>query len=219
MPCEPRLLSRRGLILAVPGLALAGPALAAVPPSGRLVFAAWRNGKRIGEHRLSFVQAGEDLTVHTEVALSVGLGPITVYRYAYHATEHWRAGRFLGLESRTEATDNRIKVAANRTERGVAIDSSKVGKLVLSADTAPLTHWNMPMIRPPLFNPQDGKLLKLSVSRREEAFSAPGAKPQRATRISLIGEMGVDDWYDASGTWIGLRARAKDGSVVDYRRA
>ncbi|MBS0295095.1 MAG: hypothetical protein JSR45_02205 [Proteobacteria bacterium] len=218
MPCEHRLLSRRSLILAAPGLVLAAPAFAAVPPSGHLAFAAWRNGKKIGEHRLSFAQAGEDLTVHTEVALSVGLGPITVYRYAHHATEHWRGGRFIGLESRTEATDNRIKVAANRTERGVAIDSSKVGKIVLPPEAAPLTHWNMAMIRPPLFNPQDGKLLKLSASRREETFSAPGLRPQRATHVILAGEMGVDDWYDAAGTWIALRAKAKDGSTVDYRR-
>jgi hypothetical protein len=199
-------------------LLIGAPALAAVPPSGRLAFAAWRNGRKIGEHRLSFVQAGEDLTVRTEVALSVGLGPITVYRYAHHATEHWRAGRFMGLESRTDATDNSIRVVVTRSDRGLAVDSSKAGKLVLSADAAPLTHWNMPMIRPPLFNPQDGKPAKLSASRREETFTPAGGKPQRATRIVLAGEMGVDDWYDASGQWIALRAKAKDGSVIDYRR-
>jgi hypothetical protein len=204
----------------LPAPADRGPAGAgaAVPASGRLAFEAWRNDKKVGEHRLSFARAGEDITVTTAVSLAIGLGPVILYRYAYHATEHWKAGRFMGLESHTEATDNKIRVTAQRTDRGVAVDSSKLGKALLAADAAPLCHWNLDSLRPPLFNPQDGKLLRLTSSRKEDSFTPHGGRPVRATKITLAGETPVEDWYDAQGLWIGLRAKAKDGSIIDYRR-
>jgi hypothetical protein len=34
----------------------------------------------------------------------------------------------------------------------------------------------------------------------------------------LSGEAAITDWYDQSGRWVGLRAKANDGSIVDYRR-
>jgi hypothetical protein len=215
--------SRRSLLLAAPLLILPAllpaAAFAAIPAGGHLAFEAWREGKKLGEHRLSFTQSGQDLTVHTEVTLAAGLGPITLFRYAHHATEHWRAGRFMGLESRTVATDNNVKVTAVRTERGVAVDSSKTGKQLLSAEAAPLTHWNLDALRPPLFNPQDGKLLKLTSSRRAETFTPNRGRPVQATKITLTGETPCEDWFDPAGLWIGLRAKAKDGSIIDYKRA
>jgi hypothetical protein len=39
-----------------------------------------------------------------------------------------------------------------------------------------------------------------------------------ATRYSLMGEATLDDWYDDQGVWAGQRARAEDGSILDYRR-
>jgi len=34
----------------------------------------------------------------------------------------------------------------------------------------------------------------------------------------LTGDADIIDWYDLRGQWSALRARAADGSTVDYRR-
>jgi hypothetical protein len=207
-------LSRRGLIGALPAVLLAAPALAAVPASGRLAFAVWRKGERIGEHRLAFRRSGDTVSVTTDVAMTVGLGPVTLLRYAYHAEETWAGDRFVSIETRAETNGKKERVSARRTEAGVVI----AGRPTLPAAALPLTHWNPDTVRAPLFNPQTGKAMRLTAARRAEAFTPAGAAAVRATRITLAGETVMDDWYDPAGVWLALRARAKDGSIVEYRR-
>lgn len=216
------LISRRTLVATALLTACAAPALAAVPPSGRIAFDALRKGHRIGQHVLSFSQADGLTTVRTEVEFAVGIGPITFYRYALHSTERWRDNQFQGLESHTEATDGHYRVTSERTREGVVVEGGKGGKggrQNLGPAAAPLSHWNMEATRPPLFNPQDGKSLRLTPSRSRVEFNAGRLGQVAATRVTLSGEMQVVDYYDAQGLWIGLDAKAKDGSLVQYRRA
>ena len=120
----------------------------------------------------------------------------------------------VSIETRARTNGKAEGVEARREEGAEVVNGRR-----LPAAALPLTHWNPETVRAPLFNPQTGKLMRLSASRRSETFTPAGGRAQPATRISLTGESVLDDWYDSSGTWLALRARAKDGSVVDYRRA
>jgi hypothetical protein len=201
------------------GLALLAPgALRAAPAGGRLAFAVYRNGTQIGEHRMSFVGDPGAQVITTDVAMTVKLGPVPIYRYRHRAVERWAGGSFAALESATDGNGKRQSVNATRTASAVMIETTK-GEITAPANALPLTHWNPQAMAGPLFNPQEGKMLHVTAARggRETIVLADGRSVQ-ATCWSLRGEAEIDDFYDPSGTWVGLRGKLADHSRVEYRR-
>jgi hypothetical protein len=196
----------RRLLLASGLAALPGFALAAAPASRRLAFHVLRNGTRIGEHVMSFAGDPTSPTVTTEVRMAVKLGPVPVFRYRHHAVERWTGSKFASLETTTDSNGKAERVSARRAEAGVVIETAK-GRITGPAGVRPFTHWNPEVFGAPLFNPQDGKLLKVTTRRVS------------ATQWSVRGEAEIDDWYDEAGVWTALKGKLKDGSLLEYRRA
>lgn len=195
-------LSRRDALAGVV-LALAIPRALRAEPS-RLAFAAIRNGRRIGEQRMSFASDGESLLVHTVAEMAVKLGPLTLYRYRHEANERWKGDRFDSLDTQTNANGKLLRVTARRTDAGVEITSA-AGLVVKAPESAlPFSHWNRKIATAPLFNPQDGKLV------HETVVATPG-------KLSFRGEVEIDDFYDDAGTWVGLVGKLSDGSKMEYR--
>lgn len=199
--------------------ALAAPgAFAAAPANGRLAFAVFRGKDKVGEHIMRFSRSGSGLTVSTEVEMRVKLGPIPVFRYAHTATERWLDDNFASLTTRTDTNGKVEQVRAEATPTGVTIEAPG-GRLTAPASAAPLTHWNTAALDGPLFNPQLGKIMKVSAARagRESVQLADG-RSIPATRWTIRGEAEIDNWYDSAGVWAGLRGRLEDGSTMIYRR-
>jgi hypothetical protein len=190
----------------------------AAPADRKLAFAVFRNGVRVGDHVMTFSGAAEDVAVRTDVSLLVKLGPVPVYRYAHRALERWRGGRFASLETTTDGNGRRQHVEAQRSADAVMIETAG-GTIRAPSDALPLTHWNAAALRGPLFNPQEGKVLRLTARRvgAERVKLASGGLIA-ATRWSLRGESEIDDWYDQGGAWAALRGRLADGSTMEYRR-
>lgn len=215
---------RRALLaaLAFPGLA---PALAraaaaeGVPADGRLRFSVLRKGREIGTHALQFSGTPDALEVRIDVSMAIGIGPITLFRYRMTGVETWREDRFAEIETTTDNDGEKLHIAARRGAAGVVVDSSKLGRATLPADALPLTHWSIRCMSAPLFNPQDGKPMQLTVKPLGAARVAlVSGADVNATRYSLTGESTLDDWYDANNVWTALRAVATDGSIIEYRR-
>ncbi len=211
-------LSRRTMLAS--GLALASTAVAkaAAPASRKLEFAIFRNGTKVGSHLMVFGGDGTSPVVTTDVQMSVRLGPVPVYRYRHHAVERWANGRFASLDTTTDANGKAQKVNARRTDRGLVVETGS-GKLIAAADTLPFTHWNPEVFGSPLFNPQEGKLLKVTAVRKlDTSIKLGNGRGTSAVRWSVRGEAEIDDWYDQSGVWSGLSGKLKDGSILEYRR-
>lgn len=197
--------NRRRLMTA--GLATLAPgiALAATPASRRLAFAVMRDGTRIGEHTMTFSGDPASPTVTTDVTMVVKLGPVPVFRYRHHAVERWSGGRFTSLETATDSNGKAERVLARRTEEAVLIETAK-GRITAPPGTRPFTHWNPRVFAGPLFNPQQGGMLKVV------------ARQVSARQWAVRGEAEIDDWYDEAGVWSALKGRLKDGSTMEYRR-
>ena len=190
-----------------------------VPSDGKIAFKVMRKGAHIGEHQLTFTQDGDALTVQVEVRITVHIGPVPVYHYVQHCTERWKGGLFMGLDSATSSNVSHEKVTARRTPDGVRIEPSSGTPYLASADTLPLTHWNRFAYQGPLFDPQAGKLLKLSlVSRGDDMVQLADGSSVKAVRWTVAGDGMMDDYYDAGGVWTGLHVRVQDGSQVQYLR-
>lgn len=211
-----------GLALSALGVpALAKAAGAGVPADGRLAFQVWRQGGHIGEHALTFQQDGDDLTVQIDVHILIKIGPVPVMRYIQSCKEHWSGGQFQSLDAVSKQTPGRQQhTTARRTADGIYVEPASGQPYTTSADTLPMSHWNRQSMRAPLFNPQDGKLLKETsrVLKGEEMIKLADGSSIKATRYAISGDAAVDDWYDANNVWTALHGRVVDGSYIDYLR-
>lgn len=187
-----------GLILPlIPTLARAAPR--------PLAFAVFRDKVKIGEHHIAF--SGDDgaLTATTEAIMIVKLGPVPVFKYKHNAVEKRAEGAFVSLETRTSSNGKAEKVVAEK-DGGIIRISCPSGQVTAPAIANPMTHWNPRIFAGPLFNPQNGKMLKVTTAK------------VGAGHFAIRGETELDDFYDDSGTWSALKGKLDDGSTVEYKR-
>jgi len=211
-------LNRRGMLTGL-GLMVPASALAQSAPRSALHFEVWRNGQKIGWHKVSFHDDDGQLTASITAEFVVKLGPVPLLRYRHDATETWRGGRFAALETRSVTNGKVEQVSATRSRDGVAISTAAGRNVRAAANACPLTHWNPASLSGPLFNPQTGLLLaRESVSRANDTLQMADGKTVNATRYQLRGDADIADWYDPEEAWIALRGKAVDGSSVEYRR-
>ena len=190
-----------------------------VPPAQKLRFIISRNGSDIGFHELTFDAAGEDLVVHIDVQMRVGLGPFTFFRYHHQGEERWHGGQFISLDTTTDDDGDKLHVHARRAADHIRVEATGLAPQDLPANALPLTHWNVACMRTKLFNPQDGTVLQeKSVSRGSEVVELANGTRVAATRYALSGKAPIDDWYDDKQVWTKLKATVKDGSTLIYTR-
>ncbi len=219
---------RRAFLIGGAGAALAASGLGAgiaraqppgIPSEGAITFKVMRRGSHIGEHALKFSQDGDDLVVHIDVRIVVKIGPVPVYHHTQHAIERWRADRFFSLDSSTVSTAARAKVTARRTADGLRIEPASGPPYTATPDTLPQTHWNRLEYQGPLFNPENGTLLRETlVGRNETTVKLADGSTIRATRYTISGDGTEEAYYDSAGVWAGLHVKVEDGSFVDYLR-
>jgi hypothetical protein len=216
------MLSRRGLGGLALGTILSGWQRAhanPVPPGNALSFKISRNGSEIGTHKLLFEQTGDDLVVHIDVHMRVGLGPFTFFHYHHQGEERWHAGQFMRLQTQTDDNGDALHVDARRIGDHISVQASSLAPQDLSGSALPLTHWNIACMHTSLFNPQDGTVMqeRSSPLGNQMIALANGSKVE-ATRYALAGKAPLDDWYDETQVWTALRAKVKDGSILHYAR-
>lgn len=196
-------IGRRQLLTAGVGLLIPTAALAAPPP--RLAFAVFRNGTKVGEHVMAFSGNDDARTVSTDVNMVVKVGPVPVYRYKHTAVEKWVDGKFVSIETTTNG-NGKVYRASGRAMGGHVAIVGPTGASRAPADAVPLSHWNQANFGRPLFNQQEGKMLKVTCTKVK-----PG-------HWQVRGEAEIDDFYDASGNWMALRGKLEDGSRLEYKR-
>jgi hypothetical protein len=201
---------------------LAVPARAAIaaphiPGRGTLAFTVWRNGSRIGTHSVVFSPAGDTLAVRTHAHFSVGIGPLALFTYTYDVTETWAGGVLTAISARTDHNGTPASCTARRTGGQLVVDGSKSGRYTAPAGSIAGTHWNKAELDAPMIDPENGTLMRYSVAPKGQGAPPGGGTP--ASHYALTGFATLDLWYDDSGTWAGLRALAKDKSVVEYHAA
>lgn len=188
-----------------------------IPPSRILAFKAMRNGSELGSHAIRFTASPDELRVEIEIDYAVKLGFITAFRYRLRAQEIWRDGVPVQLRADTNNNGKPEFMQASRTSEGLVVEGTRPKRYVAPAGTVLCAHWNRAQLSVPSINPQDGSLLRFTVTNRGPAKVADTAGQLRAcTRHAMVGANSIDLWYDADDIWTALQATAPDGSTIVY---
>ncbi|MGI9499420.1 MAG: DUF6134 family protein [Geminicoccaceae bacterium] len=210
--------SRRGFLCQA-GLfglnAASWPAFGAVKARAPLNFIAYRNGSRLGFHRIDFSEDGERLTVDIEIAFDVKLAFIPLYRYRHRNYEVWEDGRLVSLKSETDDNGDAFKVRVNRQGDRLMVDGVD-GKLEVPGNTLSTSYWNEAAMNSGVWlDTQEGKLVRSEVTKKSAEPVMVGGASVAAMPYELVGDISCTLWYH-DGRWVKLRFIGEDDSVIEY---
>jgi hypothetical protein len=215
-----------GVVLCV---MLAGAALAQAPisnasaPPGQwqprdgqqLYFDVTRNGERFGWHVVNFHRNGDRLEVKTDVSLTAGLGPLTVFEYKLSVTETYVGAGLQSIVARTKNKGRWRDLRATRETGGLRVAAWKFNGL-LTSPVIPSTHWNAAEMRQrAMFSVETGEMLNMTVTDMGMQRIRTGQGEIAARRYRVVSEITADFWYDAAGRWVKC-AFTTEGQRVEY---
>lgn len=228
---------KRRLILALMLMgcgSAAAQATADFPYGPSHVFAAFRNGERIGTHTLTFQQNGDKRTVTTSIDFAVKALGLTMYRYMHRGQEVWNGNTFESISTQTDDNGTKYGVRAQQASNGVSVvregsgapklASSDVGfqqgsprQATLPPNTLPSTHWNLNQVKQSaMLNSQNGDLAKVQITPRGRETIKTASGSLQATRYTYTGDVQMDQWFDDRGRWVKAAFKASDGSTIEY---
>jgi hypothetical protein len=211
------MLGRRSLMLAAPALLTGAGALAAVPAGNRIAFAVTRNESPIGTHDLSFARDGGDVRVSIAIDFAVRFLGITAFRYTHRNTELWRGDRLLSIASTTDNNGTPLSVKARANGRGIEVEGTDSGRYVAPIEAISTSYWHGAFLRGQKIDTQGGKLLTTTLRRVGEETIPVAGQQVAATHWRIDGDLALDIWYDAAGTWSRLRF-INNGATILYSR-
>lgn len=197
-------------------LLIATPAAAAPSAPGRLEFEVLRNGAPFGRHTVIVSQREGGFDVRSQVALRVGAGPLTLFRYEQTCEESWRAGALTQLNCSTLKEGRRTQVRAQAATDTLRVTGAR-GEAALPASAWPTSWWTKPPVgATALLNTETGANAPMRVTRIGRETIDIGGQSVSAERIRVQGSLTADLWYDGSGRWVGCAFTAR-GQRVTYR--
>lgn len=209
----------RPLLLAALICSLASASTAAFAldaPREALSFTVLRNGEAVGTHVLRFEPKADGLGVAIDTNVVVKMAMIPVYRFEHHGQELWQSERLVSLTSTTndDGTRHSLNVAAGGSALEITGDGAPSR---LPAATLPASLWNRATTtQGTLLNTLDGRAMTVRIDDLGEDMVTAHGQPRRAHHYAMAGDLARELWYDAAGTLVQVRFKAKDGSDIRY---
>ncbi len=190
------------------------------PPRGTLGsepldFTAYRNGDRLGFHRIDFAEEGKRLIVDIEIVFEVKFAFIPLYGYRHRNREIWEGGRLVSMSTETDDNGTDYKVEVTRNGDRLVVDGVD-GRLDLPGDTLTTSYWNeAAMTKGAWLDTQRGQLVRSEVTKKPMETVRVKGNDVEATPYDLAGDITCSLWY-RDGRWVKLRFLGEDGSEIDY---
>jgi hypothetical protein len=214
------------VLLATPAMADNSPNLTLATPTptpawspkdgDEIRFQVLREGKPFGTHTVSFDIAPDGtLKATTDVRLKVGVGPITLFRYALDATETWKDGQLVALKGAVDDNGDDGSVSAMRVGNALDVTGTEyTGRAPVGI--LPSSHWNVAQTQASqLLSSEDGELIEVNVVDKGPDRVKVGDTSVEANRYLMDSEIDVNLWYDAQGRWVKLAFEAR-GQLIEY---
>ncbi|HEX6440912.1 MAG TPA: DUF6134 family protein [Stellaceae bacterium] len=210
----------RALSLILGGMLLA-PALIptaaqAEPNTLAMNFAIMRDGDSIGTSSLRLQHNGGETTVQVVTHVQVKIAFFTAYRFDQTETERWVDGKLVALDSVTD--DNGTPHRVSATARGNMLAVEADGKASeVDPSLMPVSLWNPALMQKRIaLNPQDGKVVPVSVTDHGKEQLVLQGRPETAHHYSIKTNFPQDVWYNDRQQLVKVAMRASDGSKIEY---
>lgn len=163
-----------------------------------------RNGKKIGEHFVTFKQENDKLIVNAKTKIRVKFLFITAYRFDYKAEEIWQANELKTLNAYTNDNGEVSEVNYTYQDKTTPLFSTN--------------HWNPNVLNADnVLNSITGKTNNVTISEMGWENISIQDETRAALRHEYSGDLkNVTTWYDEKGRWVGLQFTSKDDSIISY---
>lgn len=185
------------------------------PTDGALIdFKVLRKGQPFGHHRLEFsTDDNGRLKVETDVRLSAGLGPITLYRYRLESQENWLNGELVELIGSCNNDGDRTSVEAQQIDGGLQVSGTEF-EGVVDAEIVPSSHWNrLQVYSDQMVSTESGEIIEYEIQQLGRELVEVGDAEVEATRYRLKSDITVDLWYDDRSRWVKLTFEVRDQQI------
>lgn len=186
-------------------------------PDG-LEFDVYREGSRVGKHKVAFKRDGDQLIVETELRLKVKILFITVYKFVFESTGVWKDGVLQTMKVDINDNGNKSKVDAYSDDDGKFYSTGRKGDFVANAWVYPTNHWNSGVVDSKVvLNTLDGVVGEVDILRRgiETVDTAAGSVvAEKFDYTGLVKDTTV--WYDSAGHWVKMVSTTKAGETIEY---
>ncbi len=162
-----------------------------------------RNGKKVGEHIVTFEEQESVTSVESSTDLRVKFLFFTAYRFEYLSREEWAHSNLLSVESTTKDGGKKSSL------------SKEFGETEKLYST---NHWNPDVLNQNrVYNTITGKTNNIEILIGDWEMVPTGTGQRKALRHDYTGDLrDVSSWYDEQGRWVALRFIARDGSIISY---
>jgi hypothetical protein len=163
-----------------------------------------RNGKKIGEHFVTFKQENDTLIVKAGTKIRVKFLFITAYKFDYKAEETWQGNKLKTLTAYTNDNGDVSEVNYSYNDESSPLFSTN--------------HWNPNVLEADhVLNTITGKTNDVTISKMGWENLSIQDKTLSALRHEYSGDLkDVTTWYDEQGRWVGLQFKGNDDSIISY---
>jgi len=179
-------------------------------------FDVYRNGTRVGFHRVRFQEDDKGLAVEAQFQIQVTFLGVTVYRYRYDSRALWTDGGLSAIRTTVDDDGAVLEVQARRIGKRIYVAAGDIA-YETSSPLFPTNHWNAGVLgQNRVLNTLTGQINKVRIEASGPDRVETERGPVAATHYAYTGDLQTDVWYDAAGRWVKMRFQGRDGSLIDY---
>ena len=186
-----------------------------------IFFNVYRNGSKIGYHKINFNNDNNSVNPFVEIKFEVTFLGFTVYNYFHQNNENWFNNSLVQLKSKTDKDGENLFCNVNKINNRISLDGTnnkeKINNMII-----PSSYWNYDLVKDKkdktVLNTQDCSFIDFKINYLGEDNIYNNkilAEHFKLTGKEITGDdVDIDIWYKDS-QWVKM-IFYKDGSEIEY---